>query len=723
MSSLISPEIKKQYFDSNGDPLSGGKLYVYEAGTTTPVDSYVDAAETSVNTNPIVFDARGEFDGLFLRVGAYKFILTDADESIIWTEDNIEIRDVGKELDDLSVQVTTINTTIATTVAISRIASGEKSDNSSRARFLVPIGTTNQLKILANTNNLIYFVKGVSYTLGADLVASGLVSAPVSNNTALVNDSSLSDQDHTKTLGEFGTVIPYDNAGSEITSLDGDIAAFKIEGSGTEYFVGRIDNTNSVIKECQRGLFYDNAENPNERIVFSDNDTITLCKLTYVFLTTAGTMLVSYNEPVHSATEPSAPNDGDMWRDTTTGIWYRFNSTIFIDSESTYIGMCVQDENGNTVAARPEDFYKELDDINTFEIEAFDSTSVRSISRDNEISVYGNRLTFSKASKLWSTVTNFEDGESEAPSVRLYPYVKENGDSLFTPHAPLDNRGDLKGFYHPYEAWRCVGAVYNDSNSDLTDDNSVSRIENIYNRKSLNQNIITSSYTVSIFDKVLFLDTTSGSFTVTLPSAFLLKGEKIKMVKTSDDFSIVTIETKNLEEINGNTSTTIATRFEGLELFSNGSEWIILSRTGINGKLIPFTPTFTGFGSPTNIEFFYGRDGRYLVYYGKMTTGTTSATEARITIPTGLLTDIVDFIPSVRDFGTWVDDTVGAAPVVGVQGVILVDDEERSYLTFGTRSGTYSPLTPRQANVLFGNSTRYTFTARIPIKDWKGDNE
>jgi len=33
-----------QFFDNNGTPLSGGKLYAYEAGTTTPKTTYTSAA-------------------------------------------------------------------------------------------------------------------------------------------------------------------------------------------------------------------------------------------------------------------------------------------------------------------------------------------------------------------------------------------------------------------------------------------------------------------------------------------------------------------------------------------------------------------------------------------------------------------------------------------------------------------------------------------------------
>ena len=59
----VSPTPKLQFFDLNGAPLSGGKLYTYAAGTTTPLASYTDSTGNIANTNPIILDIRGEANG------------------------------------------------------------------------------------------------------------------------------------------------------------------------------------------------------------------------------------------------------------------------------------------------------------------------------------------------------------------------------------------------------------------------------------------------------------------------------------------------------------------------------------------------------------------------------------------------------------------------------------------------------------------------------------
>lgn len=76
-----------QFLDSNGDPLPGGKLYTYAAGTTTPKATYTTAAGTVENANPVVLDSSGRAT-IFID-GAYRFDLYDAGDVLIKSTDNV----------------------------------------------------------------------------------------------------------------------------------------------------------------------------------------------------------------------------------------------------------------------------------------------------------------------------------------------------------------------------------------------------------------------------------------------------------------------------------------------------------------------------------------------------------------------------------------------------------------------------------------------------------
>lgn len=74
--------------DSNGDPYSGAKLYAYEAGTLTALDTYTDAALSVAHTNPVVADAGGRFAAIFLQSQNYRFILKTSADVEIWDVDD-----------------------------------------------------------------------------------------------------------------------------------------------------------------------------------------------------------------------------------------------------------------------------------------------------------------------------------------------------------------------------------------------------------------------------------------------------------------------------------------------------------------------------------------------------------------------------------------------------------------------------------------------------------
>jgi hypothetical protein len=85
--SYVSPRFSAN--DINGRPLVGGRLYTYINGTTTPQATYQDAAGGAANTNPVILNALGEAV-VFLTEGVtYTFELRDADDVLMWTQNDI----------------------------------------------------------------------------------------------------------------------------------------------------------------------------------------------------------------------------------------------------------------------------------------------------------------------------------------------------------------------------------------------------------------------------------------------------------------------------------------------------------------------------------------------------------------------------------------------------------------------------------------------------------
>jgi hypothetical protein len=81
-----------QFLDNNGVILSGGKLYTYVAGTTTPQATYTSVSGATPHANPIVLDSAGRVPGgeIWLTNGAvYKFTLETALGVLLGTYDNL----------------------------------------------------------------------------------------------------------------------------------------------------------------------------------------------------------------------------------------------------------------------------------------------------------------------------------------------------------------------------------------------------------------------------------------------------------------------------------------------------------------------------------------------------------------------------------------------------------------------------------------------------------
>jgi len=85
--------VAAQFFTNTGAVLTGGKLYTYAAGTTTPAITYTSSNGATAQPNPIVLDAAGRVPNsgeIWLTDGInYKFVLKDSTDVLIATYDNI----------------------------------------------------------------------------------------------------------------------------------------------------------------------------------------------------------------------------------------------------------------------------------------------------------------------------------------------------------------------------------------------------------------------------------------------------------------------------------------------------------------------------------------------------------------------------------------------------------------------------------------------------------
>lgn len=354
-----------------------------------------------------------------------------------------------------------------------RIVSGKVRTTSNQGAFLTPAGTAGgaSFTLEAATTNLILEINASSVTYNSDIVKGSLTLAAGANNTCLVNDTDAAGQKDTRTWGEIGAskeAITYDAAGSEITTRDGELAAFQI---GSELFIGRIDDTNSQIKECLRGYFYNSSLAPINRSTFSDNDTITIMSLGYVFAEDdSATIDVTYAEPTFSFSSPTSPATGDYWFDLANKIWKRYDGVTFQIINRTFIGYVVLDDT-DCIGARAHDFDARNKEENSMVLRIKQSEIIEGAELFQKIFVSGNEIDFGQSRPEWNITTDLAGSAdmyqaTEQATTLYFLYVSDQGETIISDIEPYF-RGDLLGYYHPHNPWRMVGSVVNDGSSDF----------------------------------------------------------------------------------------------------------------------------------------------------------------------------------------------------------------------------------------------------------------
>lgn len=144
MTVKLSPIFNDAQLDSNGLPLSGGKVYWYLAGTSTPATTFTSITGAVSQSNPIILNTRGEpANPIWLTTGqAYKAVLADSTDTIIKTIDNITgVNDVATPAIDEWLLLAKAATYISTTSF--SVSGDETATFTANRRIKIPISGGN----------------------------------------------------------------------------------------------------------------------------------------------------------------------------------------------------------------------------------------------------------------------------------------------------------------------------------------------------------------------------------------------------------------------------------------------------------------------------------------------------------------------------------------------------------------------------------------------------
>lgn len=132
---------------------------------------------------------------------------------------------------------------------------------------------------------------------------------------------------------------------------------------------------------------------------------------------------------------------------------------------------------------------------------------------------------------------------------------------------------------------------------------------------------------------------------------------------------------------------------------------------------VSYTPTFTGFGTVSNINAYYRRVGSELELDVRFQSGTATATEARVSLPPGLTS-----ADSTRILTLQVAGEYGRTTSSSAKGGLVLIEPSVTYVTFGDfgtfGSSTVSSIAKANGSAVENNASVVAFNAKIPITGW-----
>lgn len=132
---------------------------------------------------------------------------------------------------------------------------------------------------------------------------------------------------------------------------------------------------------------------------------------------------------------------------------------------------------------------------------------------------------------------------------------------------------------------------------------------------------------------------------------------------------------------------------------------------------VAYTPIFTGFGTPTNVNVKSWRSGTYLHVEGTFTTGTATAVEGQIGLGfNGVAGNVTTDagLPTISIVGFMGLDS----PLAG--SLTVLAEASKTYLTYGIMSGTANS-NAKVTGSSVGTGRLLSFFAKVPITGWSSN--
>lgn len=134
---------------------------------------------------------------------------------------------------------------------------------------------------------------------------------------------------------------------------------------------------------------------------------------------------------------------------------------------------------------------------------------------------------------------------------------------------------DETGHYSPFFAY--ISRPYPRESVRVTVGGWLRDIGVLFTNLQLQSVTKTANYTITTADRLVYVDTTSGNVTVTLPAAASVTANTVYSVQKTAAGNTVTVDGDGAETIDGSATASLTTLYSRLDLISNGSAWVSIN--------------------------------------------------------------------------------------------------------------------------------------------------
>ena len=324
----------------------------------------------------------------------------------------------------------------------------------------------------ATGTSFVCVIAGTTYTFTADITFS-VTAGYSANNTALTNEGSWtaasSQEQQSLVFGEKShesVFINFDGAGTNITTLAEKSRVFfrgVNDAAEVEYCYGEVYGISGATFKLR--VLWRGIDSSGTRRKFTDNDTWTLCRATYLFIDTVGAAYTTTVHPVMVDTLPSAGTSGLYIFRKSDQTWHYDDGATVTQVSRLFVGVALSHNATDNLAVcyLPEWNQYKAEYINdgltkpniTF---ANDPSSVsKGLIVNGSVVVGGDTFEYSDSRIATSTAGDLESGTSDISAIGIkYVYVAQSTGKLYFSDKMPRKWGDGI-LMHPSKMWRCVG--------------------------------------------------------------------------------------------------------------------------------------------------------------------------------------------------------------------------------------------------------------------------